>query len=87
MTAVGQVWHHASEQGFEYRIKRWWLEIRCREYCCEIVKMYRANLHPRATRSSSISDTLASKVGVKSTSANKRRKLLSVLCSSSSDEV
>ena len=52
------------------------------EYCCEIVKRSKANLHPMAVRSTSTPDRPASKVGVMSTSANKRRKLLSVLCSS-----
>ena len=70
MAAVGQELHHASDQGFEHSIKRWWLKIRC-----------------GAMRRTSISERRASKVSVMSTSANKRRKLLSVLGSSSSDEV
>ena len=57
------------------------------EYCCEIVNMSRANLQPRATCRTSTSVRPSSKVGVMPTSANKRRKLLSVLCSSSSEEV
>ena len=56
------------------------------QYCCEIVTMSKANLHPMAMCSTSTSDRPPSKVGVMSTSANKRRKLLSVLLSSSSDE-
>ena len=57
------------------------------ESCFEIVKKSRANLQPRAMCRTSISDSPSSKVGVISTSANKRRKMLPVLCSSSSDEV
>ena len=47
----------------------------------------RANLQPRAMCRTSTSVRPSSKVGVMATSANKRRKLLSVLCSSSSDEM
>ena len=71
----------------ELRIMRKWLMIRCRENRCEIVNISRANLQPRAMCRTSTSVRPSSKVGVMSTSANKRRKLLSVLCSSSSDEV
>ena len=55
--------------------------------CCETVNMSRANLQPRAMCSTSTSVRPSSKVGIMPMSANKRRKLLSVLCSSSSDEV
>ena len=58
-----------------------------KENCSEIVKISRANLQRRAMCRTSTSVTPSSNVGVMSTSANKRRKLLSVLCSSSSDEV
>ena len=52
------------------------------------MKISRANLQPRAMfRTSIISDRPSSKVGVMAMSANKRRKSLSVLCSSSSEEV
>ena len=47
----------------------------------------RANLQPKAMCRKSTSVRPSSKVGVMPTSANKRIKLLSVLCSSSSDEV
>ena len=49
--------------------------------------MSRATLQPRAMCRTSTSVRTSSKVGIMPTSANKRRKLLSVLCSSSSDEV
>ena len=49
--------------------------------------MSRANLQPRAMCRTSTSVRPSSKVGIMPMSANKRRKLLSVLCSSSSDEV
>ena len=54
---------------------------------CEIVNMSRANLQRRAMCRTSTSVRPSSKVGVISRSANKRRKLLSVLCSSPSEEV
>ena len=44
-------------------------------------------MQPRAMCRTSTSVRPSSKVGAMSTSANKRRRLLSVLCSSSSDEV
>ena len=52
-----------------------------------MVKISRANLQPRAMCRTSMSDRPSSKVGVMAMSANKWVKLLSVLCSSSSDEV
>ena len=49
--------------------------------------MSRANLQPRAMCRTSTSVRPSSKVGIMPMSAHKRRKLLSVLCSSSTDEV
>ena len=57
------------------------------QYCCEMVKNSKANLQPRAMWSTSISEKPANRAGAMSTSGNKSSRLLSVLCSSSSDEV
>ena len=46
------------------------------EYCCEIVKVSRANLYLRVLRGTSISERPASKVGVMSTSAKKKEKVV-----------
>ena len=55
--------------------------------CQQTANMPRANLQPRAICRTSTSIRPSSKVGIMPMSANKRRKLLSVMCSSSSDEV
>ena len=41
---------------FEFSVEKCWLEITIGKYCCEIVKMSRADLHPMLMRCSSTSD-------------------------------
>ena len=43
VTHIVHVWRQCSECG-ELRVARKWLVIRCRESCCEIAKISRANL-------------------------------------------
>ena len=65
---------HPFREGLRVSGREKWLVIRCGG---ELL---------RAMCRTSISDRPSRKVGVMAMSANKRRKLLSVLCSSSSDE-